>query len=87
VLGRQLFGTVFCESENPLVEVNHLAPVEPGVDPTDLRAGGAFEVRRDVVPVPVGEICEHQPAVMVLAPDAIDEHGIETCAAVDGPDQ
>lgn len=38
-----------------LGEVDHLAPVEPGVDPADLAAAGALEVRGNILPVPIGK--------------------------------
>lgn len=47
---------------NDVVEVDHFAPVEPGVDIADL---AACVVRGDVRPVPVWKILELQPSVVV----------------------
>jgi hypothetical protein len=81
-------------SAYPLVEVDHLAPIEAGVDPSDRAADGALEVRRYVVPIPGRQLGKSEPAVVVAAaviaarklcrPRAIDQHGFEAGLLIDG---
>jgi hypothetical protein len=76
-------------SAYPPVEVDHLAPIQARVDVADGAASRAAEVGADVPPIPVRQILQrYLPAVSAqLAlgrPDAIDEHGFEAGAAIDG---
>jgi hypothetical protein len=76
-------------SAYPFVEVDHLAPIDARVDIADRAANRAAQVGVDVPPIPVRQILQrYLPATSAqLAlgwPDAIDEHGLEAGAAIDG---
>jgi hypothetical protein len=78
-----------CTSANALVEIDNLAPIQARIDVAHRAAFGAAKVRTDLVPIPIRQVLQWQPATMaaVLAfgrPHAIDEHGCKASVPVDG---
>src|ERR1700739_3406338 len=76
-------------SAYPFVEVDRLAPIDARVDIADRAANRAAQAGADLPPIPVRQILQrYLPATSAqLAlgwPDAIDEHGLEAGAAIDG---
>jgi hypothetical protein len=81
-------GSISCLqiSAYPLVEVDHLAPIDARANVADGIANRAAEVCADIPPVPVRQVLQRDlaamPAQLTLGrPDAIDEHGLEAGAA------
>lgn len=69
-------------SANVLVEIDNLGPINRGVDEAHRIAFRAAKVGADVMPVPVGQIAQPQPAVVVAPlrtfwPDAKDQDCLE----------
>jgi hypothetical protein len=52
---------------DPLVEIDHLGPIHARIDPADAAAFAAFEVRGDIVPIPIGKVREVKPAIVTAA--------------------
>ena len=70
---RSLYGVGACGGEfhdpsaDALVEIDHLGPIHPSIDEADRSAFRAAEVGADVVPVPVRQVAQPEPAVVVAS--------------------
>jgi hypothetical protein len=81
-------------SAYPLVEVDHLAPIDARVDPSNRSTDGALEVRRYVGPIPGRQLGKPEPSVVVAAaviparklcrPHAIHQHAFEAGLLING---
>jgi len=69
-------------SASALIEIHNLAPIQPGVDPANAAAFGALKVCRDVPPIPIGEVRQIEPAV-VMASAVISVRQFRRSKAVD----
>jgi hypothetical protein len=77
-------------STNPLIEVDHLAPIIPGIDVADRAAFRATKVRADIAPVPIRQIGKLQRRVVpahgaaLIGTDTIHDDVDETRVTIDG---
>jgi hypothetical protein len=75
-------------STYPLVEVDHLAPINPSIGIPDRVANCPAEVRADVPPIPVRQILQRESAAVFAQlarrrTDAIDQHHREARIPID----
>jgi hypothetical protein len=55
----------FHRSTNTFIEIDDFAPVQPRIDVADRTANRATQVSADIDPIPIREIIDVEPAVVV----------------------